>query len=135
MPPTCARRATVAELKFDALYGPSLPWLTAYSSFVPTTISGLPSPFRSPIAGVSMIAPWSSSSPAFALKVGASVCGSTALIFERSTTSTGNPSTLDPSACHAYTWRSMFAATISRSPPLPSRSATTGDPMNPCCVR
>jgi hypothetical protein len=40
----------------------------AYSSLVPTTISGLPSPFRSPTAGVSTIAPcWND--PASLLKV------------------------------------------------------------------
>src|SRR3954463_3899863 len=33
-------RPTEAALKFAALYGPSLPWLALYSSFVPTTISG-----------------------------------------------------------------------------------------------
>ena len=73
---------------------------SAYSSLVPTTISGLPSPVRSPTAGVSTIAPWLRSPPA-AAKVGACVCGSIDVTLERSTTSTGKPSTAVPSSSHA----------------------------------
>ena len=121
--------------KLPALRPPSLPSLTRYSSLVPTTISGLPSPLRSATAGVSTIAPWFSAAPASDLKVSACVVGSIDWTFERSTTSTGNPATGDPSVpCHAYTWRSMPAATTSGLP-SPSRSAITGEPRKPCCVR
>ena len=101
MPPTCASSATVAALNVEALSGPSLPWFVAYSSLVPTTISGCPSPVRSPTAGVSMIAPWFSASPAFALNVTACVWGSTEATLVGSTTSTGKPGTGEPSSFQA----------------------------------
>ena len=101
MPPTWASSATVVALNVEELSGPSLPWFVAYSSLVPTTISGCPSPVRSPTAGVSMIAPWFSASPAFELKVTACVWESTDATLVGSTTSTGNPGTGEPSSFHA----------------------------------
>src|SRR2546421_701866 len=73
--------------------------------------------------------------PGSDLNVSACVVGSIDWTFERSTTSTGNPATGDPSVpCHAYTWRSMPAAMTS-GVPSPSRSAMTGEPRKPCWVR
>ena len=53
----------------SAFSPPSPGAFTAYSSLVPITISGRPSPVRSPTAGVSTIAPCMSESPAAALNV------------------------------------------------------------------
>jgi hypothetical protein len=55
--PAGASRASEGALEVATLSGPSLPSSTAYSSFVPTTISGRASPVMSPTAGVSTIAP------------------------------------------------------------------------------
>ena len=125
----------IAGSKLPALMSPSLPSLTRYSSFVPTTISALPSPSRSATAGVSTMAPWLRSAPESERQVIACVVGSIAWTFERSTTSTGKPETVEPSPpWNAYTWRSMPAA-ITSGRPSPSRSAITGEPRKPCCVR
>src|SRR6059058_5821512 len=111
-PAGTALRAADEVAVRPALKPPS--WSSGYSSLVPTTISGLPSPLMSATAGVSMIAPWSSGSPSSesGLNVGTCVAGSIELTFDESTTTAGKPLTPDPSACQAYTLRSIDAATI-----------------------
>ncbi len=85
--PLAASADRDAVLRLPRFTPPSA--LGSYSSFVPTTTSGLPSPVMSPTAGVVMIAPWFQSAPIPLANVGAWVCGSTAVILERSITSTG----------------------------------------------
>ena len=62
MAPAACSIARISTL--SAFSPPSPGAFTAYSSFVPITISGRPSPVRSPTAGVSTIAPCMSESPA-----------------------------------------------------------------------
>src|SRR3954469_18666784 len=91
----------------DAVFGPpaliggSPPSPAAYSSFVPTTISGRPSPVMSPTVGVSTIAPWLSSGPVSGLNVTARVVGLTDATLSASTASTGKPGTGRPSSLNA----------------------------------
>ena len=85
-----------------------------------------------------MILPWSSSIPGseltFWLKVRWCERGSTEATLSGSATSTGNPGTIRPLGCHAYTWRSSPATTMS-SLREPSSDASTGEERKPCSVR
>jgi hypothetical protein len=90
-PRTVASAPYDAALNSDTFGPPSVP--PSYSSFVPTTISGRWSAFKSATAGVSTIAPWLSAGPALDLKCTTCERGSTESTFDASTTSTGKPFT------------------------------------------
>src|SRR5829696_7857350 len=98
--PVDSSAATDAVFAGDTLIPPSPGASAAYSSLVPTTISGDLSPVMSPTAGVSMIAPWFSSLPALSLNVTWWVAPLIDATFVRSTTSNGKPGRRRPSWFH-----------------------------------
>src|SRR5436190_22444932 len=129
-----------AVVVWEALISPSLPWPEMYSSLLPTMmLGGLLGPSSWATAAVSTILPWSSFLSWLAgtleLNVTWWLCGSIEATFSGSSTSTGKPLTAVPSACHAYTWRSSPAATMSTPLADGSSLASTGEVTKPPSVR